>query len=186
MRIVTTPIATSMEENSRRLPQKRLLEQFSNCKESPAEDPKIKRSRSCPSHPQSSGAEAVASPKPAALAFYPGSCKQASKAAAVSKDLEKEGDPEIGGRDTAALSGVSESKKVCVCLLAWQKGFQLFILGNALLNNCLNYFQDDESAELSAYEKKRLKNIKENANFFASLELFQVGLGGFLIPFSGE
>lgn len=74
---------------------------------------------------------------------------------------------------------------MCVYLLG-KKGFQLFILGNALLNNCLNYFQDDESAELSAYEKKRLKNIKENANFFASLELFQVGLGGFLIPFSGE
>ncbi|XP_062998356.1 WD repeat-containing protein 76 [Elgaria multicarinata webbii] len=32
---------------------------------------------------------------------------------------------------------------------------------------------DDESTQLSAYEKKRLKNITENANFFASLKLFE-------------
>ncbi|KAJ7311137.1 hypothetical protein JRQ81_006740 [Phrynocephalus forsythii] len=32
---------------------------------------------------------------------------------------------------------------------------------------------EDEAAELSAYERKRLKNIAENANFFASLKLFE-------------
>ncbi|XP_042328356.1 WD repeat-containing protein 76 [Sceloporus undulatus] len=33
--------------------------------------------------------------------------------------------------------------------------------------------EEEESAELSAYERKRLKNITENAEFFASLKLFE-------------
>ncbi|KAL8197343.1 UNVERIFIED_CONTAM: hypothetical protein K2H54_020745 [Gekko kuhli] len=32
---------------------------------------------------------------------------------------------------------------------------------------------EDESTPLSAYERKRLKNVKENAEFFASLKLFE-------------
>ncbi|KAM6426371.1 WD repeat-containing protein 76 isoform 2-T2 [Liasis olivaceus] len=33
--------------------------------------------------------------------------------------------------------------------------------------------RDDEAAQLSPYERKRLRNIAENAEFFASLELFE-------------
>ncbi|OXB62825.1 hypothetical protein ASZ78_008043 [Callipepla squamata] len=36
----------------------------------------------------------------------------------------------------------------------------------------------DGSARLSAYERKRLKNIAENARFFAALKLHEVGEGG--------
>lgn len=35
-----------------------------------------------------------------------------------------------------------------------------------------------EAAQLSAYERKRLRNISENARFFASLKLFEVGAVG--------
>uniref|UniRef100_A0A674J3Z2 WD repeat-containing protein 76 n=1 Tax=Terrapene triunguis TaxID=2587831 RepID=A0A674J3Z2_9SAUR len=47
------------------------------------------------------------------------------------------------------------------------------ILNIILQSNCFYLFVQDGSSQLSAYERKRLKNITENANFFASLKLLE-------------
>ncbi|XP_061450746.1 WD repeat-containing protein 76 isoform X2 [Rhineura floridana] len=131
IRIILTPVAATKGEHNRHLPQKRLLEQFSSCEESLGKEPKAKKACNHPSSPQTRAVMSEASPRPAEEVFNTESQICGSVVAAVSSNLEEDGDPK------------SDRKN------------------------------DNASTRLSAYERKRLKNITENAKFFASLKLFE-------------
>uniref|UniRef100_A0A8D2LP69 WD repeat-containing protein 76 n=1 Tax=Varanus komodoensis TaxID=61221 RepID=A0A8D2LP69_VARKO len=107
--------------------------------------------------------EPEASSRPAELAVPEASPGMPASAA---------GRPENGGAKASACCFVREVSVHCYGRfeLLGRRGLKFPLL--ALLN-ISHYLQENDSTELSAYEKKRLKNITENAEYFASLKLFE-------------
>ncbi|XP_065268489.1 WD repeat-containing protein 76 [Emys orbicularis] len=143
VKVLLTPLSMEEEKRNKRPPQKRLLEKFSS-NEGPSErEPKVKKSRGDPTSQQIRDVSYKASSSPRGV--IPSMSSLHNTTSMVSPT-----------NTSVTVDHDSENN--------WDTDSE----GS---NSNVSYL--DGSSQLSAYERKRLKNITENANFFASLKLLE-------------
>ncbi|XP_073160638.1 WD repeat-containing protein 76 isoform X2 [Lepidochelys kempii] len=143
VKVLLTPLSMEEEKRNKRLPQKRLLEKFSSTEGPSEREPKVKKSRDDPTSQQIRDVSYKASSSPQGV--IPSMSSLHHKSRMVSPT-----------NASVTVDHDSENN--------WDTDSE----GS---NSDVSYV--DGSSQLSAYERKRLKNITENANFFASLKLLE-------------
>ncbi|XP_074822772.1 WD repeat-containing protein 76 isoform X2 [Natator depressus] len=143
VKVLLTPLSMEEEKRNKRLPQKRLLEKFSSTEGPSEREPKVKKSHDDPTSQQIRDVSYKASSSPQGV--IPSMSSLHHKSRMVSPT-----------NASVTVDHDSENN--------WDTDSE----GS---NSDVSYV--DGSSQLSAYERKRLKNITENANFFASLKLLE-------------
>nr|XP_006132165.1 WD repeat-containing protein 76 [Pelodiscus sinensis] len=143
VKVLLTPLFTEGEKCNKRLPQKRLLEKFSSNEGSSEREPKVKKS-----------------------------CDDLTSLQIRDESYKASSSPQEVIPDTSSLpnqsSMVSSTNTSVMVDHDSETNGDTDHEGSNLDTSYL-----DGSSQLSAYERKRLKNIMENANFFASLKLLE-------------
>ncbi|XP_034638721.1 WD repeat-containing protein 76 isoform X1 [Trachemys scripta elegans] len=143
VKVLLTPLSMEEEKRNKRLPQKRLLEKFSS-NEGPSErEPKVKKSRGDPTSQEIRDVSYKASSSPRGVIPNMSSLHNTTSM--------------VSPTNTSVTADHDSENN-------WDTDSE----GS---NSGVSYL--DGSSQLSAYERKRLKNITENANFFASLKLLE-------------
>ncbi|XP_037766046.1 WD repeat-containing protein 76 isoform X1 [Chelonia mydas] len=143
VKVLLTPLSMEEEKRNKRLPQKRLLEKFSSTEGPSEREPKVKKSRDDPTSQQIRDVSYKASSSPQGVIPSMSSLHHKSRMVSPTNASVTVGHDSENNWDTDSEGSNSDVSYV------------------------------DGSSQLSAYERKRLKNITENANFFASLKLLE-------------